>query len=538
MPATLNALLAHEPFHLRVIVPAASPTVEVLWAHGSDLDDPTPFLSAGQLLLTTGRQFSGAVPHLIDEYVSRLLAAGVVALGFGTEVVQSGTPPELVRACRRQGLPLLEVPYRTPFIAISRWVADAQAADARARLDWALEAQRAVSLATLGNGGLTSAVTKAAERLGCAIAVFDPDADVIVSSPGGASVTPSGGVASRASRASDATPTATAATRAGTPQERFADLVPEVKRLLRAGRRSRADVDAADHAIVQTLGGTRRIRGVLVARRTEPFDRTDLSVLTTLTALAEVSLEQGQVVRTSLRSLADQLFELLHDGQVGVVRRATASIPVSVPDDRFRVVTLDADQAAPGLADQLERRAFATTSGIFLVHRAGRLVLLVDERRWESVRRMLDAREARAGVSETVGWPALDVGLGQAARALEAAGAGEIGEFGELAARSFLGLFDAGAVANVARVRLDEVLARPDGEELLEQAAVWLRRNGQWDPAARELGLHRHSLKARIAALGAALDLDLDAFADRAELWALLTAAGVSAIDNARTPAR
>ncbi|MGD8168291.1 PucR family transcriptional regulator ligand-binding domain-containing protein [Herbiconiux sp. P16] len=513
MPATLSALLAHEPFHLRVLVPGTAQTVEVLWAHGSDLDDPTPFLGPGQLLLTTGRQFSGAVPRLVDDYVARLLAAGVVALGFGTEVVQSGTPSELVRACRHQGLPLLEVPYRTPFIAISRWVADAQAADARARLDWALEAQRAVSLAALGNGGLTSAVAKAAERLGCAIAVFDPDADVIVSSPGGASVTPG-------------------ATRTTTPQERFADLVPEVKRLLRAGRRSRADVDAADHAIVQTLGGTRRIRGVLVARRPQPFDRTDLSVLTTLTALAEVSLEQGQVVRTSLRSLAEQLFELLGDGQVAVVRRATESIPVSVPDDRFRVVALDADQAAPGLVDQLERRAFATASGIFLVRRDGRLVLLVDERRWESVRRMLDAREARAGVSETVGWPALDVGISQSARALEAAGAGEVGEFGELAARSFLGLFDAGAVASVARVRLDEALARSDGDELLEQAAVWLRHNGQWDPAARELGLHRHSLKARVAALGAALDLDLDAFADRAELWALLTAAGASAVDQ------
>ncbi|WP_382307632.1 PucR family transcriptional regulator ligand-binding domain-containing protein [Herbiconiux sp. UC225_62] len=509
MPATLSALVAHEPFHLRVVVPASAPTVEVHWAHGSDLDDPTPFLSAGQLLLTTGRQFSGAVPQLVDDYVARLLAAGVVALGFGTEVVQSGTPPELVRACRRQGLPLLEVPYRTPFIAISRWVADAQAADARARLDWALEAQRAVSLATLGNGGLTSAVAKAAERLSCDIAVFDPDADVLVSSPGGASA----------------------------PRERFADLVPEAKRLLRAGSRSRADVDATDHAIVQTLGGTRRIRGVLVARRAQPFDRTDLSVLTTLTALAEVSLEQGQVVRTSLRSLAEQLFELLRDGQVAVVRRATESIPVSMPDDRFRVVTLDADQGAPGLVDQLERRAFATASGLFLVHRGGRVLLLVDERRWESVRRMLDAREARAGVSETVGWPALDLGLGQSAQALDAAGAGEIGEFGELAARNFLGLFDAGAVANIARVRLDEVLTRPDGEELLEQAEAWLRHNGQWDPAARELGLHRHSLKARIAALGAALDLDLDAFADRAELWALLTAAGVGSVDDPFSPA-
>jgi purine catabolism regulator len=509
--------LAHEPFHLRVIVPAVSATVDVLWAHGSDLDDPTPFLGPGQLLLTTGRQFSGAAPQLVDDYVTRLLAAGVVALGFGTDVVRSGTPPELVRACRNQGLPLVEVPYLTPFIAISRWVADAQAADTRARLDWALESQRVISLATLGNGGLTSAVAKAAERLDCAIAVFDPDAEVIVSTPSGASVSPPG------------------AAGPATPQERFDDLVPEVKRLLRAGRRSRSDVDVSDHAIVQTLGGAGRIRGVLVARRPIPFDRTDLSVLTTLTALAEVSLEQGQVVRTSLRSLAEQLFELLRDGQVAVVRRATASIPVSLPEERFRVVSIDVDQAPPGLVDHLERRAFATASGVFLVHRAGRLVLLVDERRWESVRRMLNAREARAGVSETVGWPTLDLGLGQSARALEAAGPDEVGDFAELTTPRFLGLFDAGAVANVARVRLDDVLARPDGDELLAQAAVWLRHNGQWDPAARELGLHRHSLKARVAILGATLDLDLEAFADRAELWALLAAAGVG---TTHTPAR
>ncbi len=506
MPAPLSALLAHAAFGLRVVVPSADAARrEVLWAHGSDLDDPTPFLGPGQLLLTTGRQFSGADPTPIDDYVARLVAAGVVALGFGADVVQSGTPAALVHACREAGLPLFEVPYRTPFIAISRWVADAQAADARARLDWALEAQRAVSLATLGDGGLMAAVAKAAERLECAIAVFDPDAEVIVSSPPGAS---------------DSTG------RAGGSSDRFGDLVPEVTRLLRAGRRSRADTDGDDHAIAQTLGGTGRIRGVLVARRPRPFDRTDLSVLTTLTALAEVSLEQGQVVRTSLRSLATQLFELLLDGQQAVVRRATESIPVSLPGERMRVLSLPAaPDVSPGLADQLERRAFTPGSGLFLAQRAERLVLLVDERHWEPVRGMLTARHARAGVSDVIGWAALEAGVAQSARALDAAGAGEIGDFGELRARSFLGLFDADAVAQAARVRLHPVLARPDGEELLAQATVWLQHNGLWEPAARELGLHRHSLKARIAALGTLLGLDVEAFAGRAELWALLTAA-------------
>jgi purine catabolism regulator len=494
MPATFRALTAHGPFQLRVIVPSATPDEPVEWAHGSDLDDPTPFLSAGQLLLTTGRQFAEASSDQFEQYVARLRVTGVIALGFGAEVVRDGTPSELVSACRSQGLALFEVPYRTPFIAISRWIADAQAADARARLDWALDAQRAVSLATLGNGGLASAVARTAERLGCAVAVFDPGAEPVLSS----------GSAMSAAH--------------------FADMLPQVERLLRARRRARLDVDENDHVVLQTLGSNQHLRGVLVARRAQPFDRTDLSVLTTLFALAEVSLEQGQVVRAGLRALAEQFFELLLDGQIDTVRRASAALPMSLPGERFRAVVIADD--ATDLADQLERRAFVSGSELLLVRREPHLVLLVDERRWSTVKRMLESRDGRAGVSEAAGWSGLRAALAQAERALPAAGDHGIREFGALSSSGLLDLLrGTPATALLARARLDVLHGRPDARELVAQAAVWLRHNGQWEPAARELGLHRHTLKSRMASLGAALGLDLDEFADRAELWALLAAA-------------
>ncbi|WP_438883381.1 PucR family transcriptional regulator ligand-binding domain-containing protein, partial [Bacillus cereus group sp. BC29] len=82
-------------------------------------------------------------------YVRRLAEHGIAALGFGTEVVRDGAPAELVEACTRHGLPLFEVPYRTPFIAVARFVADRVAADAYARSTWALRASRAISLAAL-----------------------------------------------------------------------------------------------------------------------------------------------------------------------------------------------------------------------------------------------------------------------------------------------------------------------------------------------------------------------------------------------------
>ncbi|WP_291051060.1 PucR family transcriptional regulator ligand-binding domain-containing protein, partial [Herbiconiux sp.] len=153
MPVTLSELLATPALNLALLTePAPTPAPveaqadpELLWSHSSDLDDPSPFLEPGQLLLTTGRQFSEF--HDADEYrdyVGRLQRAGVVALGFGTEVLRV-TPPELVDACGRAGMPLLEVPYATPFIAVSRQIADRLAAEARQQLEWTLVSQEAVS---------------------------------------------------------------------------------------------------------------------------------------------------------------------------------------------------------------------------------------------------------------------------------------------------------------------------------------------------------------------------------------------------------
>ncbi|AGW40490.1 RNA pseudouridine synthase [Leifsonia xyli subsp. cynodontis DSM 46306] len=129
MPATLSQLLAHPEFGLSAITPATvgDRDAPLSWAHSSELADPTPFLSPGQILLVT------RVPEDVEPYVARLVTHGIAGLGFGTEVVCDGPPEALVEACTRGGLALFAVPYRTPFIAIARFVADRVAADAYAR---------------------------------------------------------------------------------------------------------------------------------------------------------------------------------------------------------------------------------------------------------------------------------------------------------------------------------------------------------------------------------------------------------------------
>ena len=94
----------------------------------------------------------------------RLVEVGVAALGFGTEVVRV-TPEPLVAACDRLGLPLLEVPYRTPFIAVTRRIADVQAEQEHARDLWALDAQRALSLAALSAERIAGVLEELSRRL-------------------------------------------------------------------------------------------------------------------------------------------------------------------------------------------------------------------------------------------------------------------------------------------------------------------------------------------------------------------------------------
>lgn len=93
----------------------------VQWVHSSDLVDPTPFLTPRTVLLTTGEQFPGGLDRETAEaYVERLIAAGTTALGIAVGLRWDRIPPPLVEACDRLGLPLIRVPYDTPFIAITR----------------------------------------------------------------------------------------------------------------------------------------------------------------------------------------------------------------------------------------------------------------------------------------------------------------------------------------------------------------------------------------------------------------------------------
>src|SRR5882757_6469665 len=123
---TLQAVVDQADLGLEVKAGKANLDRPVCWAHVSELRDPVPYLLGQELLLTAGVNFPKR-PADIDTYVEGLVKAGVSALGFGVTPVYDTVPDALVKSCQDRDLPLVVVPERTPFLAVSQAVGNALA---------------------------------------------------------------------------------------------------------------------------------------------------------------------------------------------------------------------------------------------------------------------------------------------------------------------------------------------------------------------------------------------------------------------------
>lgn len=139
---TLASLVRHPTLKLSVLTGADDLAVAVRWAQTSELIDPVPYLEGGELILTTALKLDVEDADAVRRYMRRLADAGVVGVGFGVGVNYETAPEALLAASREAGVPLLEVPRTTPFIAISKVVSAAIAADQYRALTRGFEAQR------------------------------------------------------------------------------------------------------------------------------------------------------------------------------------------------------------------------------------------------------------------------------------------------------------------------------------------------------------------------------------------------------------
>jgi purine catabolism regulator len=125
---TIRDLLALPGLGLSVVAGSDGVDRNIRWAHTSELQDPTPWLTGGELLLTTGMGLKGS-PSLQRAYIRRLVDAGLAGLGFGVGFDFDEVPPAILRAADREGFPVLEVPYPVPFLAIAEAISSRLADD-------------------------------------------------------------------------------------------------------------------------------------------------------------------------------------------------------------------------------------------------------------------------------------------------------------------------------------------------------------------------------------------------------------------------
>jgi hypothetical protein len=478
----LRAVVAHRELALDVVRETLLPgalDAPVRWAHVSELRDPAPYLLGEELILTAGVNLATG-PGEVDRYIRGLREAGVTALGFGlTPAVHETLPEPLRRACARHGLPLLVVPPRTPFLAVNRAVSVALTEAGQREQRRITAAREALTRAAgHGLGALTEAL---AARLRSWVALVG-----------------AGGVLASAHDAP-------------TP------LPPEVRELaatVRAGsgiRSATTELAAGGFAVVQPVYPQATASHLVVVGRPGRFDGADRAILAVGAALlglvgragsdtAELGAaatglllghaSAGDVVRALVGSDGCRLVAGVphRRGPDEVARRpdwlrARLDTPLVEAGPRFLAIT-GTGPTLPVLEDLLAHGWLAVAGSPV---EAGRLAGAVAE---------VDLLLARA---QALGRPVL-------------AGTGPPG---------FDALVAPDAASGFAVRALEPLLAldRTGDRELVPTLRTWLAHHGAWEATAAALGVHRNSVRHRIAQVERALAADLADPETRMRLW-------------------
>jgi purine catabolism regulator len=275
---------------------------------------------------------------------------------------------------------------------------------------------------------------------------------------------------------------------------------------------------------LQTLGRRDELRGVLAVVQDARPDAAATAVITGAVALAEFAVEDAARQHESTLTLNAELLELVLSGEPGAVRRVLAVAGRRLPEPPLRVLLGRlGPRAEPGeLEHALSVRAAGAGGSVLAARWRDAFAALVEEPVVRGAAELIAARHPPVVLSGPVDWVGVGGALSEALAALDEGG--HDSAVVELGAGPVLGLLARPEVRAVAARRLTGLLDAPDGRQLRKALEIWLRHNASWDPAARELGLHRHTLKAQVRRAGDLLGLDLDTFEAKAELWAMLTA--------------
>ncbi|MGW5212151.1 PucR family transcriptional regulator [Streptomyces sp. NPDC004051] len=536
MPPTLASLVHHSTLKLTVRAGEDGLDVPVRWAHASELADPVPYMEGGELLLITALKLDAEDPAAMRRYVKRLVGAGVAGLGFAVGVHYEDIPEALVEAAREEGLPLLEVPRRTPFLAISKAVSAAIAADQYRAVTAGFAAQRELTKQGLA-GGPEGLLTALAAQVEGWTALYDASGAVVAAAPEWAG-------------------------------RRAARLTEEVRRLRERPAPASSVVagpenpEIDDRVELHSLGTGRRPRAALAVGTAAALGTAQRYAVHSAVALLTLTTERSGSLRAAEQRIGAAVLRMLLAGEADHARAVAGDLYGGLLDAPFRIIVAETGaapaaraqgdpngEALDALAEVVESAAARSGEAVLVVPERERLVVLAADggaavsaccdhaAGLEAVRSDGGAHEPLAGVGEDelvvglsapAGPIAASAAYKQAGQALSVARrrGRVLVEHEQMAAGSVVPLLADDAVRAFA-----DGLLRPLHEhdatgrgDLVASVRAWLSRHGQWDAAAADLGVHRHTLRYRMRRVEEILGRSLDDPDVRMELWLALKA--------------
>jgi purine catabolism regulator len=543
---TVNELL--RSLDLRLLAGEASLEAPVRWVHISELEDPTPWMSGGELLLTTGLQLD--TPKRQRAFVDLLADHQLAGLGFGTGFSHRAVPEAIVAAARERELPLVEVPYDVPFIAVTEAAFSRLVNEQYAVLRRAIAAHERLERIVLAERGLDAVVAALATLIGGSVLAYDARGTLLVRR----------------------------AFRQELDEVALADLGAELATRARAGeRQSFAPNSAAlaGRALVlpvrasgarelgETEGGAPLQAWLVAVKDEDGFSELDRLTLHQAVTIVALELLRRRIAEDTERRLAGDVLNAIVSGDLAgpeLVRRLepfglaehVGAIVLAAPRPGGTALG-DAEAAlATALRGEATQALVARSEGLVCALVPGLdedELFALAERVGGRVARTLDAH-VRLGAGRAVGGAQARRSFHEARCALEAralaAMDGGGGSDGNGAAPTAAGGDTARAVVatyrdlgsfqlllalqddDALRLFCDSILAPIEqsegayGGELMRSLEAFIEENGQWERAAKRLYCHRHTLRYRMRRVEELTGRSLSNARDRIEFWLAL----------------
>ena len=499
MAITARSLTQVKNLGLALVAGAEAADREIDWAHAIELSDPTPYLAGGELVMTTGINIGTDDAAQLD-YVARLVTADAAALAVDTGTTLSEVPAGVLAAGDALGMPVLEVPRSTPFIAIARVVIDALKADELRSVQRVVDEQEFLARATL-RGGIPGAVSALADSLSAEVIVADTDGTILAAAGGG--------------------------------QERLTAVLSEAVRKAASNRQAGyVTADGDGFVTVQKLRTALPVRGHLAVRTAHPMYNAHRLLVSHAVSLISIAMEKPARVVDAEQRLRRAVTREMVCGtgnvDVGMLRYFGF-------DPRDEVVVVVLTGAGPTLAaEQVLDRLLASAGPYLMTTVSDEMVIVIPApcgRRIPDVLTGLanESGEAiRGGASEPIRIAEIDKGVEQARIASLAEKGSRFTEFGQLDVFGVLLGGRGNAELRVLAGPLEPLVEQ--GEELLAALVAFLTHNGQIEAAATGLGIHRHTMRNRMQRITELLADDVQSADTRTQLWLAIRARELLAI--------